>query len=139
MEHELKCWPNFFQLIKAGAKPFEIRKNDRDFQTGDTLYLREWDPTEESYTGDEYNFRVGYMLEGPAFGLKDGYVVMAQAKSVLTTPSDCELCPVSPDLKRINCKKNRHNVLCCSNLWHHHAITMNASKVNNETKTEKGL
>ena len=42
-EHELKCYSQYFQRIVTGQKTFEIRKNDRDFQVGDTLILREFD------------------------------------------------------------------------------------------------
>jgi hypothetical protein len=30
--HYLKTWPEFFKEIKLGSKPFEVRKNDRDFE-----------------------------------------------------------------------------------------------------------
>ena len=42
--HTLKCWPVVFDAIVAGKKPFEVRKNDRDFCVGDTLQFREWEP-----------------------------------------------------------------------------------------------
>ena len=44
MEHELKCWPEFFARLKTGAKRVEIRKNDRDYKVGDELILKEWNP-----------------------------------------------------------------------------------------------
>ncbi|ANL35319.1 DUF3850 domain-containing protein [Rhizobium phaseoli] len=50
-EHILKCWPDEFQAIRAGRKPFEYRKNDRDYKVGDTLLLREFDPAGGFYTG----------------------------------------------------------------------------------------
>lgn len=44
MQHELKIWPRFFARVVDGSKPFEVRRNDMDFQTGDTVLLREYDP-----------------------------------------------------------------------------------------------
>ncbi|MGY3710727.1 DUF3850 domain-containing protein [Lactococcus lactis subsp. lactis] len=38
-EHELKLDIKYFDDVKSGKKKFEIRKNDRDFQVGDTLRL----------------------------------------------------------------------------------------------------
>ena len=43
MTHELKTYPKYFQETIEGNKPFEIRKNDRNFQVGDVLILKEWD------------------------------------------------------------------------------------------------
>ena len=34
MTHELKTYPKYFQETIEGNKPFEIRKNDRNFQVG---------------------------------------------------------------------------------------------------------
>ena len=41
--HVLKVWPEFFEMLHQG-KNFEIRKNDRDYQVGDRLTLKEWKP-----------------------------------------------------------------------------------------------
>lgn len=41
MIHELKCEDKFFRDMWHGLKRFEIRKNDRDFQDCDVLWLRE--------------------------------------------------------------------------------------------------
>lgn len=40
--HELKLDIKYFDEVKNGNKNFEIRKNDRDFQVGDTLELKVW-------------------------------------------------------------------------------------------------
>lgn len=74
--HELKTWPQFFKVCRTGEKPFEIRKNDRDFKVGDTLMLREWDPKFEAYSGEECKFEISYILAGGQFGIEDGFVVM---------------------------------------------------------------
>jgi hypothetical protein len=74
VEHELKCWPDFFVPVLTGMKTFEVRKNDRNFKLGDVLWLREWDPHTEMYTGNSVRAKVVYILHD--FGLEDGYVVM---------------------------------------------------------------
>jgi hypothetical protein len=77
--HALKTWPDFFQAIDSGAKTFEVRRNDRGYQKGDVLYLREYDPSKTpslAYTGNALHVRVTYVLSGEAFGIKDGFVVM---------------------------------------------------------------
>lgn len=53
MEHDLKCWPEYFCEIVAGRKRYELRKDDRvpDFMVGDVLKLREWSPITQEYTG----------------------------------------------------------------------------------------
>jgi len=64
MTHELKTWPQYFKEIVAGKKTFEYRKNDRGFQVGHFLRLREWSWLKEKYTGNEITVSVEYLLEG---------------------------------------------------------------------------
>lgn len=81
-EHELKCWPPFFAAILAGDKPFEIRKDDRAFQRGDMLVLREWGPDAHGalrYSGRALSARVTFVLRGGQFGLDAEYVAMGLA------------------------------------------------------------
>ena len=73
--HELKTWPEFFQAVVNDRKPFEVRKNDRDFQERDTLILREWEPDTGEYSGRRATRSVSYVLRGVA-GLEAGYVVL---------------------------------------------------------------
>ena len=35
--HDLKVWPDFFSAIDCGEKPFEVRKNDRDYRVATSL------------------------------------------------------------------------------------------------------
>lgn len=74
--HRLKTWPGPFQATKHGLKPFEFRKNDRNFASGDILILDEWDPIGQKYTHDDPIVRaVTYILD-EGFGLPAGHVVM---------------------------------------------------------------
>lgn len=43
--HELKIYPEFFHPVCTGNKHAELRKNDRDYQVGDTLHLYEYSHT----------------------------------------------------------------------------------------------
>lgn len=73
--HELKIWPEFFELVKSGAKMFEVRENDRDFRVGDTLVLKEYDPWMLRYTGREIDRKISCILDDPRF-CKAGLVIL---------------------------------------------------------------
>jgi Domain of unknown function (DUF3850) len=82
VRHLVRSWPVYFGAIMTGEKRFEVRKNDRDYQTGDTILLKEYDPEKNIYTGRELLFRIGYIMPGPCCGVADGYVVfMLEAAS----------------------------------------------------------
>jgi hypothetical protein len=84
IDHELKVWPEYFEAIQRGAKPFEIRKDDRGYREGDVLLLREYSPGPDEYTGREIEARVTFCIYGSnamgfAFGLRPGFVAMGLA------------------------------------------------------------
>jgi ASC-1-like (ASCH) protein len=60
MKHELKLEKDYFGSVLAGFKTFEIRFNDRDYQVGDILVLKEWDWFSESFTGREVEKKITY-------------------------------------------------------------------------------
>jgi hypothetical protein len=62
--HELKIWVEYFEPVAKGVKTFELRKADRDYQVGDILKLREWDPNIKDYTGQRVDMKVTYILDG---------------------------------------------------------------------------
>jgi hypothetical protein len=82
--HTLKSWPEFFEPVLQGKKRFELRRNDRDFQDGDHLVLREYEPGEDRFTGRELTKRVSYVMRGigsvgsiaPLKGLSMGYAIL---------------------------------------------------------------
>jgi hypothetical protein len=73
--HVLKCWPGLFDDVVCGEKRFEVRRNDRGFDAGDVLQLREWRPDTRSFSGRVTHVRVTYILH-TAPGLQFGFVVM---------------------------------------------------------------
>lgn len=85
MFHELKTDLPAFVAVSQGIKTFEVRKNDRDFKAGDVLSLRCTQHTGEQmkrgapllYVGEPINVRVTHMLNGPAYGLAEGWCIMS--------------------------------------------------------------
>lgn len=81
MKHELKIWPQFYCRVKDGSKTFEVRNNDRNFQRGDMVVLREWDP-------EPINKQVpmpspkGY-TESPPLEFEVGYILVLDEKTVV--------------------------------------------------------
>ena len=73
--HELRTLPEYFRLVFDGTKTFEVRRDDRGFQVGHILLLREW-ALHGGYTGRELTARVVYLLKGGKLGIEEGYVVM---------------------------------------------------------------
>lgn len=74
--HEIKVWPAYFKAINELHKNFEVRKNDRNYQVGDCLVLKEFDPV-SGYTGEWIKAKITYILHGGQFGIEEGYCVMA--------------------------------------------------------------
>lgn len=73
--HYLKTWTKFFQDVRSGVKQFEVRKNDRNYQVGDTLILEEFDPIKQRKTGAWIPKLITYKLDDPLF-VKEGYVIL---------------------------------------------------------------
>jgi len=74
--HYLKTWPKFFEDVASGKKTFELRKDDRGFEIGDTVILDEWCPDKKEFTKRRYNFTIKYKLTGGQFGLENGYCIL---------------------------------------------------------------
>jgi hypothetical protein len=74
MNHQLKMWPEYFQVAWVGDKPFEIRKNDRNFKERDEITLAEYDPLVDDYTGREIHGIIDYVT---TFEQKENFVVFS--------------------------------------------------------------
>ena len=75
--HVLKINTNFCAPIIAGIKNFEIRKNDRGFQTGDIIVFQAVNDL-GVYVPHEINnipFEITYVLNG--WGLESDFVVLS--------------------------------------------------------------
>jgi hypothetical protein len=74
--HTLKTWNDYFDDIAFGDKSFEVRKDDRNYEVGDTLILQRYNPNTKEYDGCEVSVKVKYILRGGSFGIEEGHVVM---------------------------------------------------------------
>lgn len=101
MRHELKTWPEFYRAVQENKKTFELRYDDRNYQVGDELILREFEPCHSCkgkgevarygperpqqcsecwgsggrYTGLSMIYSVTYVLKDHP-GIRSGYVIM---------------------------------------------------------------
>ena len=86
--HQLKIWPRWFDLVYAGIKNFEVRRDDRGFKVGDFLLLEEYRSGVGEYTGRSITRQISYIvragLDAEAFGLKEGFCVLGLEEN---TPS----------------------------------------------------
>lgn len=80
--HDLKTWPEFFEAVEDGRKTFEVRVNDRDYQVGDGLLLREWSPETKDYSGRAVTRIVSYLVTD-RFGVDAKHVIMGLASPPL--------------------------------------------------------
>lgn len=88
--HSLKTARPYWFAIERGEKRFEVRRDDRGFQKGDTLLLRllhadgghAFETPDGSTTGLEEHARtiratVDWILTGGQLGVEPGFVVMS--------------------------------------------------------------
>lgn len=73
MVHELKCSSQYFDDVRLGIKPFEVRKDDRPYSVGDDLHLFEYDS--RCYSGRDFFCHVTYVLRD-TFYCRDGFVIL---------------------------------------------------------------
>lgn len=72
----MKSWPEYFQPLVEGIKGFELRRDDRGFQVGDRLIVREYVIDNDTYTGRDVALDVTYIAQGLPW-LCPGHVCMS--------------------------------------------------------------
>ncbi|MBC1358295.1 DUF3850 domain-containing protein [Listeria booriae] len=77
MTHNLKINSEYFLPIKQDLKCFEIRKNDRNYQVGDTVVLNEFFEKEQTYSGEKITVKIKYITD---YNQKVDYVVFGFEK-----------------------------------------------------------
>lgn len=81
MLHNLKIDEKWFEHIYSGQKTSELRFNDRDYQTGDTLCFRVIDSggNEIIKPYDLPTYEITHVLNSSQFpqGLQDGYCILS--------------------------------------------------------------
>ena len=72
MTHALKINPTDFAAVVAGIMNYQLRKDDRPFNNGDTVIFQEYD--NDKYTGKEHVATISYVKrDAKQFGLRDGF------------------------------------------------------------------
>lgn len=83
MTHKIKIQKQFADEIAKGNKTFEVRKNDRAYQTGDNIIFEVIDEDGNKYDGKDYlkhsidgkMYQITYVLSG--WGIEKDYVVFS--------------------------------------------------------------
>jgi len=84
-EHKLKTWARYWDSVASGEKTFEVRLNDRAFQTGDILVLEKYNPDTRRYDTEGFEInakiktirkRITFLLQGGQFGIEPAYCVL---------------------------------------------------------------
>jgi hypothetical protein len=83
MIHHLKTLSMFWVKVYDGSKKFEVRKDDRSYNVGDTLDLHEVDNIDGHYTGRILSVIVTYLLRGLPYVQPDYVIMSIDFKEVL--------------------------------------------------------
>lgn len=63
--HIVKCWPNAFESVALGLKTADLRHNDRGYQEGDDVVMREYvegDGSAARFTGRELRVKITHVF-----------------------------------------------------------------------------
>lgn len=84
--HVRKIWPVHMGALLRGEKNFEVRKEDRaKFEAGEWIYLLEFDPVTEKYSGMVFPFFISAVFRD-IVGLLPGYAILNRKMNVSAYP-----------------------------------------------------
>ena len=76
MEHEVKILEQYANLNNENKKPWELRKNDRNYKVGDWIRFHIIDDETKKPTGFSYRRKIIYLFEGGEYGIEKEYCIM---------------------------------------------------------------
>lgn len=97
-QHNIKCLTQFFERIRSGQKTFEIRKNDRDYQVGDSLNIMEYNPEVPDFPHTAMATIKADIVYVSSFMQKEDYVVLG-----IEAHDDSSLYPTLATLATVSC------------------------------------
>lgn len=83
--HRLKIEWKYVQKELRMQKPWEIRRNDRNFKEGDIIEFMVLDPDGKP-TDITYTREITYLYDTPKHGLKPGYCIMTLTPIYFNNP-----------------------------------------------------
>ena len=78
--HQIKTHSEYFQQVWDRKKLFEIRKDDRNYEVGDTLTLLDYNPETNTYNRRTISAEISYKLNGGNFGIENGFCALSMSK-----------------------------------------------------------
>lgn len=78
--HKVKILEDFALKHHLKLKPWELRKNDRDYKVGDAITFSVID--KDGLVVGSYTRRIEYIFEGGEYGLEKGFVIMTLGNPV---------------------------------------------------------
>lgn len=75
MTHEIKIHEKYAREHLRGTKPWELRKNDRDYRIGDYIEFTIVDAYNKP-TGYNYTRKIIDVFHGGVYGLQNGFCII---------------------------------------------------------------
>ena len=76
MQHNLKILPEYYLELVSGAKTFELRKDNRNYQIGDTVVFSILN-SDGIITPSNTIWKITYVIRGGQYGLDKEYCIFS--------------------------------------------------------------